>query len=176
MSSDLSGFLNKADFMSLIRNGPLVSLDILITNSEGNFLFGKRKNSPAKGSFFFPGGRLWKGEMIKDAIDRILKGEIRLKNSIQEFIFLGFFEHHYQDSFFWEDDSNLSTHYIALTFKIEINQSWEEIDLSEQHSEKIWLSLEGALQNEEVHPYCKECLGLIANNALFPFVRKYEFE
>ena len=100
MSSDFSGFLSETDFLSLIRNGPLVSVDILILNSEGHFLFGKRKNSPAKGSFFFPGGRLRKGELIKDAIARILKNELRFNESIPEVNFLGYFEHHYHDSFF----------------------------------------------------------------------------
>ena len=51
--------LEREVFKKVVKNTPLVSIDICIVWDE-KFLLGKRKNDPLKGFFFTPGGRILK--------------------------------------------------------------------------------------------------------------------
>jgi len=54
--------LSDDDFLRVIQNTPLVSIDFIIQNSSGEFLLGKRLNKPAKNFWVVPGGRSRKNE------------------------------------------------------------------------------------------------------------------
>ncbi|MDQ1281103.1 MAG: hypothetical protein QG670_2367 [Thermoproteota archaeon] len=64
---------------------PIPSIEAVIM-SEGFLLFLKRKNSPAKGEWWFPGGRIRKGETFKETLFREVKEETGLDVKIIEFI------------------------------------------------------------------------------------------
>ncbi|ECX5062799.1 GDP-mannose mannosyl hydrolase, partial [Salmonella enterica subsp. enterica] len=49
-------FIPSDKFREVIKLTPLVSIDILIENENGEYLFGLRNNRPAKNQFFVPGG------------------------------------------------------------------------------------------------------------------------
>jgi colanic acid biosynthesis protein WcaH len=68
-------FLNDADFHTLVRLAPLISIDFIIRNPRWEILLGLRNNAPAKGSYFVPGGIILKNERLADAFKRILKRE-----------------------------------------------------------------------------------------------------
>lgn len=53
-------FLRQEDFATVVRSTPLVSLDLIVENAQGEFLLGKRLNRPAQGFWFVPGGRVQK--------------------------------------------------------------------------------------------------------------------
>lgn len=141
--------LLKQDFKTIIELTPLVSIDFLIKNKENKYLLGYRKNAPAKGFYFVPGGRIFKDEQIQQAKERIMLSEI---GNIINTEFFGYFEHHYKnDSFF---DNNINTHYIVLAFE----GSLENIDIFDnllQHDHFIWLNKDEILENPEVHQYTK---------------------
>ena len=54
--------LSSADFTTIIKSTPLVSIDLIVRNIEDNVLLGKRTNRPAQGCWFVPGGRVLKDE------------------------------------------------------------------------------------------------------------------
>lgn len=54
------GWLDATTFETVIVYTPLVSIDLLVKNRKGEYLFGLRKNRPAQGYWFVPGGRLQK--------------------------------------------------------------------------------------------------------------------
>ncbi|HJV21843.1 MAG TPA: NUDIX domain-containing protein, partial [Holophagaceae bacterium] len=54
-------------FQALIAGGPLVSLDLIVRDPGGRVLVGRRRNRPAQGWWFVPGGRVGKGERLDDA-------------------------------------------------------------------------------------------------------------
>jgi len=57
---------------------PIASVEAII--SKGNsLLFLRRKNSPAKGQWWFPGGRIRKGETLEEALYREVKEETGLE-------------------------------------------------------------------------------------------------
>ncbi len=43
--------------LEVIKNAPLVSIDIIVKNKDGKILLGFRNNEPAKNTWFIPGGR-----------------------------------------------------------------------------------------------------------------------
>jgi colanic acid biosynthesis protein WcaH len=49
-------FLNKDEFAQVVRNTPLVSIDLIIRDPDQYVLVGFRTNEPAKGKWFVPGG------------------------------------------------------------------------------------------------------------------------
>ena len=68
--------LSADEFATLVRLGPLVSIDLVVRNDRGQILFGFRKNEPAKNFWFVPGGRIQKEERLKDAFNRICRKEL----------------------------------------------------------------------------------------------------
>lgn len=57
---------------------PIPCIDMVII-SDKKFLLVKRKNNPAKGKWCIPGGRVFKGETLHQAVRRKVKEETGLK-------------------------------------------------------------------------------------------------
>ena len=65
---------------------PTVCVDLLVTNQQGNYLLAKRLEDPAKGEWYFPGGRIFKWETWKDTALRKGHEELGVKLDIGELI------------------------------------------------------------------------------------------
>lgn len=104
-------------FKSVIQHTPLISIDLIVRNEQGEVLLGKRVNAPAKGYWFVPGGRVRKNETLDDAFVRLVREELGIESGITraDGKFLGVFEHFYDDCVFGND---VSTHYIVLGYEI----------------------------------------------------------
>lgn len=62
-------------YKQIVEVMPILCVDLVIVH-EGKYLLVKRKNQPAKGLWWVPGGRVWKGETIEKAAHRKAKEEI----------------------------------------------------------------------------------------------------
>ena len=142
-------------FKTVVKNTPLISIDFIVKNSENKILLGKRVNKPAQNFLFTLGGRVYKNEKLEDAKKRILKDEVGLDLENFNPIFLGVFEHFYEDSFVNDD---ISTHYVNLAY--EINVSYIQDLPMAQHNSYSWLSLNELLNSNEVHKYVKDYFNL----------------
>lgn len=122
-------------FKSVIQHTPLISIDLIVRNEQGEVLLGKRVNAPAKGYWFVPGGRVRKNETLDDAFVRLVKEELGIESGITraDAKFLGVFEHFYDDCVF---DDEVSTHYIVLGYEVK-----SEIGnlISQQHNLWKWI-------------------------------------
>ena len=49
---------------------PTVCVDLLVTNEQKEYLLANRTEKPAKGSWWFPGGRIRKGETWQECAKR----------------------------------------------------------------------------------------------------------
>lgn len=139
-------------FKEIIKNTPLVSIDFIISNKKGQVLLGQRQNRPAKGSWFVPGGRIFKDETFKRAFIRLTKEELHLDISIEDSIFLGVYEHFYSDNIMGCD---FSTHYVVHGYQINIDVEKNNIFPDSQHSYFKWYNLEELLASKDVHQYTK---------------------
>ena len=59
-------------FKSVVANTPLISVDLIVRNPQGQILLGLRVNRPAQGYWFVPGGRVRKDERLADAFTRLV--------------------------------------------------------------------------------------------------------
>lgn len=64
-------------YKKIIQCLPIVSVEAIIEN-DGSLLLMKRKNKPAKDYWWFPGGRIKKGETLQEALFREVKEETGL--------------------------------------------------------------------------------------------------
>ncbi|MGA2093126.1 MAG: GDP-mannose mannosyl hydrolase [Sedimentisphaerales bacterium] len=140
--------LKKDQLVQVVKLAPLVSIDLIIENGKGQVLVGMRKNEPARGFWFVPGGRILKNERIPQAFERIAKNELGLKLSYDKARFVGAYEHIYKTNF--AKKAGFGTHYIVLAHRIKLNSNCEII-LDNQHSEFVWFDKRQILKNKKVH-------------------------
>jgi colanic acid biosynthesis protein WcaH len=76
---------------------PILCVDIVVEHKE-RFLLVKRKKEPAKGRWWVPGGRVFKGETIEKAVKRKIKEELGINVKILKA--LGYYEKHFKENEF----------------------------------------------------------------------------
>lgn len=148
-------YLPAHEFAQVINRTPLVSIDLLLENSKGEFLIGLRNNRPAKSYWFVPGGRVQKGETLAQAFGRLTLAELGQTFSLQDAIHQGLYEHFYSDNVFSDDPAyqHISTHYVVNAFKFKIGSDY--ILPLNQHSAWRWRSPEQLLRDPQVHEHTK---------------------
>ena len=144
--------LDQADFTQVIRHVPLVSIDLIVSNSQGEFLLGKRNNAPAKGMWFVPGGRIFKNERLNQALERVILEELGPQETQPAVKFHGVYDHLYEENVF--GDPEYGTHFVVLAHKLKLNLSIQALP-NEQHSLFRWWAIDQLLASPEVHSYTK---------------------
>ena len=140
--------ISEEKYKEIVELMPICCIDIVIINND-KMLLVKRKNEPEKGKLWFPGGRLYKNEKLKDAALRIAKEEVGLTVNIQKMI--GAYD-------YMSDKTNLEgiktgTHTPIITFLTKLNEN-QEVELDSNHSDFNWVdSIE-----ENFDPYLKEVI------------------
>jgi colanic acid biosynthesis protein WcaH len=141
-------FLNKDEFVQVVRNTPLVSIDVIIRDPDQCVLVGLRTNEPAKGKWFVPGGVVRKYERLADAFARIVKAEVGLEASIDDAKFVGVYEHLYDSNVFGEE--GFGTHYVVLAYELNLDHQ-PPIMNDRQHSGFRWLTVSELISSPDVH-------------------------
>ena len=110
--------LDRATFATIIEDAPLVSIDLIVTDSGGQLLVGKRVNEPAKDAWFVPGGRIKKDETLPDALNRIASAELELSNiTWEDKNVAGVFTHLYDTNALGIPD--VTTHYVVIGYRLD---------------------------------------------------------
>ena len=140
-------------FRTVVELTPLVSLDFLVRDRAGRVLLGYRRNRPAQGSWFVPGGRLGKNETRREAFARLTQLELGVQLDLDRARFIGVFEHLYADNF--SGDAQFGTHYVVLAYLIEADLAELRLPGDDQHSDYCWMSDDEMLSRDDVHDYTK---------------------
>ncbi|MCK9344989.1 MAG: NUDIX domain-containing protein [Candidatus Pacebacteria bacterium] len=127
---------------------PIVCVDVVVVR-DNSFLLAKRNNKPAQGQWFFPGGRIFKGEGLEDAAKRKAQEELGIEISIEKI--LGVDETMFPDGPF--DDS---THTINVVFLANSKDDGDTVALDTQNEEYQWYTH----IDDTWHPYVKKFLVL----------------
>ncbi|KAB1187527.1 MULTISPECIES: GDP-mannose mannosyl hydrolase [Haloferax] len=134
------------EWESIVRNVPLVSVDLVVRHN-GGVVLGLRENEPARGEWFVPGGTVMKNETLTDAVHRVAREELGSDVTIEER--LGTFEHFYDTS---EIEGVDSKHYLATAFVVTLDA--DELRPDAQHSQlKVFEP-----PYDDVHPYVERYL------------------
>lgn len=143
--------LSLDNFIHVVENAPLFSIDLVVLNEYQEILVGLRKNPPAQGFWFVPGGRLFKNESLDLGFVRITQSELNCKIERTSCQLLGLFEHFYDDSIF---GPTVSTHYINAAYLVRLSKLKTELPDS-QHEVYRWVTLEDLQADPAVHHYSK---------------------
>lgn len=144
--------LSPEAFLAVVRDAPLVAIDLLLEDPQGRLLVGLRCNEPARGSWFVPGGRVRKGESLADALARIAQNELALAVPFEAFQLDGVYEHHYPTNFAGAQD--IATHYVVLAYRLRL-EAPAQLRPDGQHRELRWLSPQELRADPAVHPYTR---------------------
>jgi colanic acid biosynthesis protein WcaH len=139
-------------FLKIIDATPLISIDLIVRNLQSDVLLGKRRNRPAQGFWFVPGGRIRKNERIAEALQRIAAIEIGWVPSPEEIRFKGVYEHFYDDNLY--ASAGLDTHYVVLAQEITVANDIR-VTPDDQHTELRWWPLTRLITSAEVHTNTK---------------------
>ena len=146
--AEVKTWLEAQTFQTVVDSTPLVSIDLLVRDSSGRILVGKRVNRPAQGYWFVPGGRILKNERLADAFARLTKAELGIELSIKSAYYLGLYEHFYEDSIF--TDNGVATHYVVSGFEVTLPEGYQGLPY-EQHNDYRWLSEIEFKTSHDVH-------------------------
>ena len=128
---------------------PLICTDVVVVGGQRKkfFLLVKRKNKPEKGKWWFPGGRIYKNELLKDAAVRKVREETGLKAlKIKQ---LGIYEYFSQVGYF----KGTNSHMLAVVHLAHVNIH-NKVIIDWQSSGSKWESK----INPKWHPYIKTFL------------------
>ena len=128
---------------------PIICVDGVILNENGEILFLKRKNEPEKNKWWFPGGRLLKNEYLESAIVRKFKEEVNIKSTVIKFLGV-------TETIFETGPYEIPVHTVNFTYLMSAKDYTVKID--DLHSEFIWSNKYLELDLN------KEILDLIKNN------------
>jgi colanic acid biosynthesis protein WcaH len=160
-----AGWLQDSDFVSAVGALPLVSIDLVLVNPEGELLLGLRRNAPARHWWFTPGGRVRKHEPFAACMERIAASELGLPSTLlKDARLMGVWDHFYDDSAFSPD---VSTHYVNLPHCLQLQKPLDASTLPlDQHTAWRWQNAQAAAVAEDVHPHVRAYAQWVAEHVL----------
>jgi len=132
---------------TIVSHAPVPSVDLVVDCADG-VLLAKRRNEPAKGEWFVPGGRIQKGEPIEETVHRVAREELGVSISIEAA--LGTYDHFYDTA---DVPGAGGKHYVAHGFLVTPDS--ERIERDDQHGESRVFA---PADLPELHPYVEAYL------------------
>jgi len=144
--------LSPDDFAHVVRHTPLISIDLVVRDESERVLVGLRRNAPARGFWFVPGGRILKDERIDDAFLRVSHTELGRAIPRSQASPLGVYEHLYDDNVL--EIPGMSTHYLVLAYQLHVDAA--SLVLPDgQHEQFRWMDVNEIGDDAAVHPYTR---------------------
>lgn len=129
-----------------------MSIGLLVFDPSGDkVLLGLRRNPPAQGTWFAPGGRIRKGERMAQALPRICRAELGIDRELSAAALVGVFEHFYPDNFLGE---LTPTHYVVHAYQLVLDEMIAQLPL-QQHERLAWWPLAEVIDDDRVHRYTR---------------------
>ena len=144
-------WLSAETFRTVVDSTPLVSIDLVVQDSNGDILLGQRLNRPAQGFWFVPGGRILKNETLDAAFLRLTETELGQPFERSQATLLGAYEHFYADSVFGEEGQNPQTHYVVLGYHLRLPPGLQLTPPHGQHDQYRWWSVTAMQDSIQVH-------------------------
>lgn len=152
-------WLSDDAFRQVVAATPLVAIDLVVRDTRGRVLLGRRKNRPAQGFWFVPGGRVRKNETLDAACERLTETELGLRRARGDAALLGVYEHMYADSVFGAVTDSPSTHYVLLGYQLFMaDEITTFLHADVQHDEWRWWPTAEALTCTQVHAHSRAYL------------------
>jgi ADP-ribose pyrophosphatase YjhB (NUDIX family) len=142
-------------YQTVVRTMPIACVDLIVFNSAREVLLVRRTNAPARGQWWFPGGRVHYGETRQAAVRRQLLKECGLEaGTVNELWTL--------DVILPLDSATHVSHGITTLYAVTAKPP-ARVVLDDQASEFAWRE-SPAWQSEALHPIVRQVLREIDNN------------
>ena len=129
-------FIPEEEYSKIQAVLPILCVDCLIVHEKKCLLL-RRSREPAKGQFWFPGGRIFKGELIRDAATRKAREETNLDCKYEKSISI-------EETIFEQQCNMLSDiHTVNICCHLSA-QSFDNLTIDESHNDYIWVNMEQA--------------------------------
>lgn len=138
-------------YKKIIDVMPMCCVDIIFKVNDKVYLF-KRSYQPAKNVWWLVGGRILKGERLKDAAIRKVKEEIGVDVRIQKMV--GIYENFFATSRFNLKNRKIGTHTISICFLAEPKHKGIKLKLNEEYTDYKLINRIG----RNLHPYIQTAL------------------
>jgi 8-oxo-dGTP diphosphatase len=136
-------------YSQILQVMPIPCVDLLVSDRQGRVLLLLRKNEPAAGNWWFPGGRILFGERRAEAARRKLLEECGLAASaLAE---LATFD------LLFEPNGGPRIHSVTTLFAAPVDSA-DALRLDEQSVDALWLE-PGQWLQRELHPFVRAGLG-----------------
>jgi colanic acid biosynthesis protein WcaH len=132
---------------------PIVCVDLMVIDVEGRLLLLKRRDEPAKGQWWFPGGRVHLGETRAEAASRKLSEECGLdpdQRTMTELI---------TADVILSDARGGLRHAVSTVFRVEVSKMVTPLRLDE-HSEAAEWRAPAAWLRESLHPFVRRLVAV----------------
>jgi colanic acid biosynthesis protein WcaH len=139
----------ESTFGACLAHLPQVCVEIIVAH-DGGVVLARRTNEPARGEWFWPGGRLYKGERLDDAAHRIAREELGLAVTIERR--LGVHAHFWDQSSVEGADSRHTVNVVYLVSP----EDGLDITLDTQHGDWRLLQSPEPDLHEYVETYVSE--------------------
>ena len=138
-------YIPESEYKHILENIPILCVDLLIVHDHKCLLL-KRDNEPAKGQYWFPGGRINKLETIKNAAVRKAKEETNLDCEFIKVISVG------ETIFIKNENMNTDIHTVNICCEM-IPFSIAPLKLDKYHKDYIWVCKQSnSCHNAVNHP------------------------
>lgn len=135
-------------YKTIVEHLPILTVDIVIfSKDKRKILLCKRNNDPLKDIYYTTGGRIIKGETIKQAIKRKAKEELGIDINPDKLIHGGYIEEFFENSIFKRTNSHMLNIYFGT-----LMDEKSKFILDSQHSEYKWFNI----SDRNLHPYIKQ--------------------
>ena len=141
-------FIPVDEYALIQRRVPEACVEVFLEH-DGGALLARRTNEPAKGEWFTPGSRLYKGEGLSAAAERVARSELGIEVDLTGR--LGVYSH------LWEVtsvDGVDSRHTVNVVFRARAGDGPLAIQLDDQHDDYRLVSE----PSSELHPYMRRYL------------------
>lgn len=133
--------IRKSLYAKIVSVLPIPSVEAVVVNEKDELLVLRRKNHPAKDEWWFPGGRMRRGETFEEALNREVREETGLDVKIVKF--LGAYSRVFPER-----------HDVSIVFLCRCGRG--NVVLNSEHSEYKFLDASEALIN--LHPELKNVI------------------
>lgn len=127
-------FIPEKEYSRIQAVLPILCVDCLIVYQKKCLLL-KRTKEPAKGRYWFPGGRVFKGETIQDAALRKAREEVNLDCKYEKMISIE------ETIFEQQGDMLYDIHTVNICCHLS-PQELNNLSIDESHDGWIWVNLE----------------------------------
>lgn len=135
-------------YNQIIANVPIACVDIAVV-ANGGVLLVKRNDAPARGQWWPPGGRVHKGEKMKETARRKVREEVGIECHVGPII-------HTAETIFPDGPHGIAVHSINSCFLLYPVETGSRIQvrLDDHHAEWQWVNA----VPQGLHPYVTACL------------------